>query len=106
MEVVSDARENKYYQSINSFFDRAHPEDALGDIYEKLCEHNAVVVVDTTGYFQGIISRKDAVGAMLTHTNWKDIPVIDIITKRVIYIPNHVSLAEAEKLCWNPTFIN
>jgi len=29
----------------------AHTEDTLGDIYEKLCEHNSVVV-DTTGHFQ------------------------------------------------------
>jgi len=73
----------------------AHPEDTLGDIYEKLCENNSVVVVDTTGNFHGIISRKDAVKAMLTRTDWKDIPVSKVMTKKVLYIPNHVSLAEA-----------
>lgn len=73
----------------------AHPEDTLGDIYEKLCEHNSVVVVDTTGLFRGIISRKDAVRAILTRTDWKDIPVSEIMTKKVLYIPSHVSLAEA-----------
>ncbi len=71
------------------------PDDTLGDIYEKLCKHNAVVVVDTTGHFQGIISRKDAVKAILTRSDWKDILVSDIMTKKVLYIPNHVSLAEA-----------
>ena len=73
----------------------AHPEDTLGDIYEKLCAHNSVVVVDTTGHFHGIISRKDAVTAMLTRTDWKDIPVSKLMTKKVLYIPNHVSLVEA-----------
>ena len=72
-----------------------HPEDTLGSIYEKLCEHNSVIVVDTTGNFQGIISRKDAVRAVLARTDWKDIPVSEIMPKKVLYIPNHVSLAEA-----------
>lgn len=53
------------------------------------------VVVDTTGNFQGIISRKDAVEAIITRSDWKDIPVSEIMTKEVLYIPNHVSLAEA-----------
>ena len=74
---------------------RAWPEDTLGDIYEKLCKHNSVVVVDTTGNFQGIISRKDAIEAIITGSDWKDIPVSEIMTKDVLYIPNHVSLAEA-----------
>ena len=69
--------------------------NTLGDIYEKLCEHNSVVVVDTSGHFQGVVSRKDAVKAILTRTEWKDIPVSEIMTKDVLYIPSHVSLAEA-----------
>lgn len=73
----------------------ARPGDTLGDIYEKLCEHNTVVVVDTSGNFQGIISRKDAVKAILNRTDWKNIPVNEIMTKEVLYIPSHVSLAEA-----------
>jgi len=75
----------------------AHPQDTLGDIYEKLCENNSVVVVDANGHFQGIISRKDAVKAILTRADWKDIPVSEIMTKKILYIPNHVSLAEAAK---------
>ena len=75
----------------------AHPRDTLGDIYEKLCENNSVVVVDANGHFQGIISRKDAVKAILTRADWKDIPVSEIMTKKILYIPNHVSLAEAAK---------
>ena len=73
----------------------ARPEDTLGNIYEKLCEHNSVVVVDTTGNFHGIISRKDAVKAILARDDWKDIPVSELMTKKVLYIPNHVSLVEA-----------
>lgn len=73
----------------------AHPEDTLGNIYQKLCENNAVVIVDTTGSFQGIVSRKDAVKAILAHDDWKSIPVGEIMTKKVLYIPSHVSLAEA-----------
>ena len=77
---------------------KAWPDDTLGDIYEKLCKHNSVVVVDTTGHFQGIISRKDAVRAILTRSDWKDIPVSEIMTEKVLYIPNHVSLAEAAEV--------
>ena len=73
---------------------KAQPEDTLGDIYEKLCKHNSVVVVDTTGHFQGIISRKDAVKTILIRSDWKSIPVSEIMTKEILYIPNHVSLAE------------
>jgi len=40
---------------------KAWPDDSLGDIHEKLCKHNSVVVVDTTGQFKGIICRKDIV---------------------------------------------
>jgi len=74
---------------------RAWPEDTLGDIYQKLCKHNSVVVVDATGHFLGIISRKDAVKTILTRSDWKDIPVSEIMTRKVLYIPSHVSLAEA-----------
>jgi len=74
---------------------KAWPDDTLGDIHEKLCKHNSVVVVDTTGHFQGIISRKDVVKAVITRPDWKDIPVNEVMTKKVLYVPNHVSLAEA-----------
>lgn len=73
----------------------ARPSDTLGDIYEKLCEHNAVVVVDADGHFLGIISRKDAIAALLKRSDWKDIPAGEIMTKKVLHIPNHVSLDEA-----------
>ena len=73
----------------------AHPDDTMGDIHKKLCEHNTVIVIDAEGKFLGIISRKDAVKVMLDRTDWNDIPVSDVMTKDVLYIPNHVSLAEA-----------
>jgi len=71
------------------------PGDTLGNIYRKLCEHNAVVVVDPDGNFLGIVSRKDAVKAILARPDWQDVPVSEIMTKKVLYIPSHVSLAEA-----------
>ena len=74
---------------------KAWPDDTLGDVYEKLCKHNSVVVVDTTGYFQGIVSRKDAAKTILARSDWKDIAVSEIMTKEILYIPNHVSLTEA-----------
>ena len=73
----------------------------MSDIYEKLCEHNAVVVVDATGSFHGIVTRKDAVKAMLSRTDWRSIPVNEVMTKEVLYIPNHVSLAEAAETMLN-----
>ena len=80
--------------SIHSLI-KAWPDDTLGDIHEKLCRHNSVVVVDTTGHFQGIISRKDVVKAVITRSDWKDIPVSEVMTKKVLYVPSHISLAEA-----------
>ena len=73
----------------------AHSHDTLGDIHEKLCVNNAVVVVNPEGNFLGIITRKDAVKTILDRTDWKDIPVREIMTTEVLHIPNHVSLAEA-----------
>lgn len=73
----------------------AQMKDTLGDVYRKLCEHNSVVVVDTDGLFQGIITRKDAIKAILTRADWKDILVSEIMTKEVLYIPSHVSLDKA-----------
>ena len=74
---------------------KAWPDDTLGDIHEKLCKHNSVVVVDTTGHFQGIVSRKDVLKAVITRSDWKDTPVSEVMTEKVLYIPNHVSLVEA-----------
>jgi len=73
----------------------AHPDDTLGDIYRKLCEHNAVVIIGASGNYLGIITRKDAVRAILDRDDWKDIPVDEIMTRDVLHIPNHVTLAEA-----------
>ena len=72
-----------------------HPDDTLGDIHKKLCEHNAVVVVNAEGNFLGIVSRKDAVRAILDNADWKDIPVSEIMTRDVLHVPNHVTVAEA-----------
>ena len=77
---------------------KAWPDDTLGDIHKKLCEHNSVVVVDTVGHFKGIISRKDVVREMLARPDWKEIPVAEVMTTEVLYVPNHVSLAEAAKI--------
>ena len=76
----------------------ARPYDTLGGIYEKLCEHNSVVVVDASGQFQGIVSRTDAVKVILTRSDWKDVVVSEIMARKVLYIPNHVSLAEAAEV--------
>ena len=76
----------------------AHPEDTLGDTHQKLCEHNSVVVVDTSGHFHGIVTRKDAVKAILTHDDWKSIPLSEIMTRKVLYIPSHVSLTKAAEI--------
>ena len=45
----------------------AQPGDILDDVLHKLYEHNSVAVVDTSGHFQGIVSRRDAVQAILTY---------------------------------------
>ena len=76
----------------------AHPNQTLGDIHLILCEHNTVAVVNTGGNFLGIISRKDAVKAILDRADWKDIPVSEIMTTDVLHVPNHVSLAEAAEI--------
>jgi signal-transduction protein with cAMP-binding, CBS, and nucleotidyltransferase domain len=77
---------------------KAWPDDKLGDIYEKLCKHNSVVVVDTTGQFKGIISRKNVVKEMISRSDWKETPIANIMTTRVLHVPNHVSLAEAAEI--------
>jgi signal-transduction protein with cAMP-binding, CBS, and nucleotidyltransferase domain len=76
---------------------KAWPDDTLGDIHEKLCKHNSVVVVDTAGQFKGIICRKDIVREMLSRPDWKEIPVTEVMITKVLYVPNHVSLAEGAK---------
>ena len=74
---------------------KASPSDTLGDIHAKLCEHNAVVAVDPDGSFKGIVSRSDAVKKILSRSDWRDVPVAEVMTTKVLYVPNHVSLAEA-----------
>ena len=77
---------------------KAWRDDTLSDIHEKLCKHNSVVVVDTVGHFKGIICRTDVVKAMLARADWGEIPVAEVMTTKVLYVPNHVSLAEAAKI--------
>jgi signal-transduction protein with cAMP-binding, CBS, and nucleotidyltransferase domain len=76
-------------------FIRCWSEDTLGDIHEKICKHNSIVVMDSNGCLHGIISRKDVVRIIISHSKWKDIPVSKIMNKKILYIPSHVSLAEA-----------
>ncbi len=76
---------------------KASPNDTLGDIHGKLCEHNSVVVVDAAGCFRGIVSRSDAVRKMLALSDWRDVPVVEVMTTKVLYVPNHVTLDEAAK---------
>jgi signal-transduction protein with cAMP-binding, CBS, and nucleotidyltransferase domain len=76
----------------------AHPDDTLLDVHPKLCEHNAVVVVESTGGFVGIVTRKNAIRAILDRPDWKSVRLHEIMTRDVLYIPNHVTLAEAAKV--------
>ena len=76
----------------------ARLEDTLADIHDKLRKHNSVVVVDPTGYFQGIVSRRDVVMSMINRSDWKDIPVSEVMTTNLIYVPNHITLAEAAEI--------
>ncbi len=76
----------------------AHPDDLLGDVHRKLCEHNAVVVIDSQGHFQGIVTRKDAIRTILERSDWKRALLSDIMTREVLHVPNHVTLAEAAKV--------
>ena len=79
----------------------AHLHDKLGDIHSKLCNHNAVVIVNPEGDFLGIVTRKDAIEAILSNADWKNIPLREIMTHKVLHIPNHVSLAEAAEIMIN-----
>ena len=71
------------------------PNATLGDEHPKLCEHNAVVIVNPEGEFRGILTRKDAVRVILDREDWADVPVHDIMTHRVLHVPSHISVAEA-----------
>jgi signal-transduction protein with cAMP-binding, CBS, and nucleotidyltransferase domain len=73
----------------------ARPGETLGEIRGRLCDHNAVVVVDPEGRLQGIVTRKNAVRAILERPDWESIPVQDLMVKEVLHVPNHVTLAEA-----------
>jgi signal-transduction protein with cAMP-binding, CBS, and nucleotidyltransferase domain len=95
LAVASKLRKIDIIKASTHLLITAGPYDTLGGIYEKLCQHNSVVVVDTSGQFQGIVSRKDAVKVILTRSDWRDVAVSEIMARRVLYIPNHVSLAEA-----------
>ncbi|MFC1962369.1 cyclic nucleotide-binding/CBS domain-containing protein, partial [Chloroflexota bacterium] len=76
----------------------AHAHDTLGEILPKICEHNAVVIANPEGDFLGILTRKDAVRVILDRTDWKDISIQEIMTTKVLHVPNHVSLAEAAEI--------
>ncbi len=74
---------------------QARSQETLGEIHGRLCDHNAVVVVDPEGKLLGIVTRKDAVKAILARPDWKSIPVRQLMVKNVLHVPNHVTLAEA-----------
>jgi len=76
----------------------ARPGETLGEIHGRLCDHNAVVVVDSEGRLQGIVTRKNALRAILEQPGWKEIPVQELMVKEVLHVPNHVTLAEAAEV--------
>ncbi len=76
----------------------AHPGETLGEIHGRLCDHNAVVVVDREGKLQGIVTRKDAIKAILERTDWKGVPVQELMIRNVLHVPNHVTLEEAAQV--------
>jgi signal-transduction protein with cAMP-binding, CBS, and nucleotidyltransferase domain len=73
----------------------ARATETLGQIHGRLCDNNAVVVVDAEGNLEGIVTRINAVKAILARPDWKSIPVRDLMVKEVLHVPNHVTLAEA-----------
>ncbi len=76
----------------------ARPGETLGEIHGRLCDHNAVVVVDPEGKLQGIVTRKNALRAILGRPDWKAIPVQDLMVREVLHVPNHVTLEEAAEV--------
>jgi signal-transduction protein with cAMP-binding, CBS, and nucleotidyltransferase domain len=74
---------------------QARAGETLGQIHGRLCDSNAVVVVDPEGKLQGIVTRINAVRAILDRPDWKDIPVRELMVTDVLHVPNHVTLAEA-----------
>ena len=76
----------------------AHPDDTLLDVHPRLCEHNAVIVVGRSGEFEGIVTRKDAIRAILDRKDWRTVRVSEIMTRDVLHVPNHVTIAEAAKV--------
>jgi signal-transduction protein with cAMP-binding, CBS, and nucleotidyltransferase domain len=73
----------------------ARSAETLGEIHGRLCDNNSVVVVDPDGKLAGIVTRINAVKAILARPDWKSIPVRDLMVKDVLHVPNHVTLAEA-----------
>ena len=76
----------------------ARSGETLGEIHGRLCDHNAVVVVDPEGKLQGIVTRKNALRAILGRPDWKAIPVQDLMVREVLHVPNHVTLEEAAEV--------
>ena len=76
----------------------ARPGETLGEVHGRLCDHNAVVVVDPEGRLQGIVTRKNALRAILARPDWKTIPVQELMVREVLHVPNHVTLAEAAEV--------
>lgn len=76
----------------------ARPGETLGEIHGRLCDNNAVVIVDADGRLKGIVTRLNAVKAILERPDWKDIPVQELMVKDVLHVPNHVTLAEAAEV--------
>ena len=77
---------------------QARPEDTLLDVHPRLCEHNALVVVGRSGEYEGIVTRKDAIRAIIDRKDWRDVRVSEIMSRNVLHVPNHVTLAEAAKV--------
>ena len=91
-------RQKSILQTSTHALVEAQPQDTLLSAHPKLCEHNAVVVVGPSGGFVGIVTRKDAIRAILDRADWQGVRLEEIMTRDVLYIPNHVSLAEAARV--------
>ena len=79
-----------------------HAHNTLQQVCSQVTEEDisSLVVVDESGYLQGIITRTDILRAALSHEeNWRDLPVGDWMTRNVITVaPDTLLQTAAEHL--------
>ncbi len=72
----------------------------LGDAAQKMASEDisALVITDSDGYLQGILSRTDLLRAVVTREDWRSLPIEQFMSEDVVSVSPAATLREVAEI--------